>query len=463
MRICETSLLTFVISLIQISSATAVAGDRDRSTSRPNIVLIMADDLGYGDLGCYGQKLIQTPNIDRMAKEGTRFTHCYAGAPVCAPSRSALMTGQHTGHTRVRDNSGRVGGVPDEISGDGHRIPLLDQDFTIAEVLKQAGYSTGITGKWGLGEAGTSGEPNRQGFDEWYGYLNQNHAVFYFTDYLWRNGKRETIHANADNVRQVYTHDLFTQFALDFIRRHHHEPFFLYVPFTIPHADLEVPSLDPYADRDWPREAKIFAAMVTRLDRSVGQILELIRQLDIDDNTLVVFTSDNGSPIEGGPLFNSNGVLQGKKGSLKEGGLRTPMIVRWPNRVPGDRVSEAPWYFPDILPTFAELVGARPPQNIDGVSILSTLIGQPQDLSHRYMYWERPPGKFQQAARLGNWKALRPGRNQRIQLYDVVADPTESSDVADANPDWITKFEAYFSTARTESSHWPDSLDPKKY
>ncbi len=462
MRTCSTVLLTIVISLIQISSATGVEGDRDRSTSRPNMIFIMADDLGYGDLGCYGQKLIQTPNIDRMANEGTRFTHCYAGAPVCAPSRSALMTGQHTGHTRVRDNSGRVGGVPDEISGDGHRIPLLDQDVTISEVLKQAGYATGITGKWGLGEAGTSGEPNRQGFDEWYGYLNQNHAVFYFTDYLWRNGKRETIHANANNARQAYTHDLFTEFALDFIRRHHHEPFFFYVPFTIPHADLEVPSLEPYADRDWPEEAKIFAAMVTRLDRSVGQILELLRQLDIDDNTLVVFTSDNGSPIEGGPLFNSNGVLEGKKGSLKEGGLRTPMIVRWPHQVPGGRVSEAPWYFPDILPTIAELVGARPPQNIDGVSILSTLMGQPQDLSHRYMYWERPPGKFQQAARRGNWKALRLGRNQRLQLYDVVADPTESSDVADANPAWITKFEAYFSTARTESSHWPDSFDPKK-
>lgn len=462
MQTSSTVLFTFVLSLILITLANAEDRDRDRGTSQPNIVFIMADDLGYGDLGCYGQKLIQTPNIDRMAKEGTRFTHCYAGAPVCAPSRSALMTGQHTGHTRVRDNSGRAGGVPDEVSGDGHRIPLLDNDITIAEVLKQAGYATGMTGKWGLGEAGTSGEPNRQGFDEWYGYLNQNHAVFYFTDYLWRNGKRETIQANNNNARQTYTHDLFTEFALDFIRRHQHEPFFLYVPFTIPHADLEVPNLEPYTDRDWPEEAKIFAAMVTRMDRSVGEILKLLKQLNIDENTLVFFTSDNGSPIGGGPLFNSNGVFQGKKGTLLEGGLRTPMIVRWPNKIPSGRVSETPWYFPDVLPTLAELSGAPLPQSIDGISILPSMLGEPQDLSQRTMYWERPPGRFQQAARQGNWKAVRSGRNQPLRLYDVVADPTESANLADEHPDLITKFEAYFSTARTESAHWPDSLDDRR-
>lgn len=461
MRTFSTVLLTTVLSLIYIASAAADERDRDRSTLRPNIIFIMTDDLGYGDLGCYGQKLIQTPNIDQLANEGTRFTHCYAGAPVCAPSRSTLMTGQHTGHTRVRDNSGRVGGVPDEISGDGHRIPLLDKDITIAEVLKQAGYATGMTGKWGLGEAGTSGAPNRQGFDEWYGYLNQNHAVFYFTDYLWRNEKRETIHANANHAKRVYTHDLFTEFALDFIRRHQHEPFFLYVPFTVPHADLEVPSLEPYTDRDWPEEAKILAAMVTRMDRSVGKILELLKQLNIDDNTLVFFTSDNGSPIGGGPLFNSNGGLQGKKGTLLEGGLRTPMIVRWPNKVPSGRVSEAPWYFPDVLPTLAELSGTQLPQSIDGISILPSLLGQPQDLSKRTMYWERPPGRFQQAARQGNWKALRLDRSQPLRLYEVVADPAESSNLAAEHPDLIAKFEAYFSTARTESAHWPDSLEER--
>ncbi len=450
-----------IVLLIAFQAVCGAVDDgNDTHRPRPNVIFIMADDLGIGDLGCYGQKLIQTPNIDRMAIEGTRFTHCYAGAPVCAPSRSTLMTGQHTGHTRVRDNSGRVGGVPDEMSKsrDGHRIPLLDEDVTVAEVLKQAGYVTGITGKWGLGEAGTTGEPNRQGFDEWYGYLNQNHAVYYFSDYLWRNGKREPVQANANNARKVYTHDLFTEFALDFIRRHRHEPFFLYIPFTIPHADLEVPSLEAYTDRDWPEEAKIFAAMVTRMDRSVGKILDLLEHLDIDENTLVIFTSDNGSPIGGGPLFNSNGVFRGKKGTLQEGGLRTPMVVRWPSKVPRGRVCDTPWYFPDVLPTLAELSGARLPHRLDGVSVMPTLVGQSQDLSQRYMYWERPPGKFQQAARIGNWKAVRLDRDQPLQLFDVVADPTESSNVAAAHPDRIAVFEEYLSTARTESVHWPDSL-----
>ena len=434
------------------------------AANRPNIILIMADDLGTGDLGCYGQKLIQTPRLDRMAAEGTRFTHCYAGAPVCAPSRCVLMTGLHTGHARVRDNSGRVGGAPDEMSNaaEGHRIPLLDEDITVAEVLKKAGYATGITGKWGLGEAGTTGVPNRQGFDEWYGFLNQNHAVFYYTDYLWRDGKKEPIEANQNNGRQKYTHDLFTEFALDFIRRHQKEPFFLYVAFTIPHADLEVPSLEPYADKDWPEKSKIFAAMVTRLDRSVGQILDLLKQLGLDENTLVFFTSDNGSPGGGGPLFNSNGAFKGRKGTLNEGGLRAPMIVRWPGKVPASRVSDAAWYFADVLPTLAQLVGATVPKNIDGVSVLPTLLGQPQNLSERFLYWERPPTKFQQAVLLGNWKALRSGPNQPLQIFDMVGDPAEQHDVAASHPDLVARFEAYLETARTESPHWPDSATGSK-
>jgi arylsulfatase A-like enzyme len=428
------------------------------AANRPNIIFIMADDLGYGDLGCYGQKLILTPHIDRMAAEGTRFTHCYAGAPVCAPSRGVLMTGLHTGHARVRDNSGRVGGAPDEMSkvAAGHRIPLLDEDVTVAEVLKQAGYVTGITGKWGLGEAGTTGVPNRQGFDQWYGYLNQNHAVFYYTDYLWHDGKKEFIEANRNNGRQEYTHDLFTRFALDFIRRHRKQPFFLYVPYTIPHFNLEVPSLEPYADEEWPEDSKIFAAMITRMDRDVGRILDLLEELGLEESTLVFFTSDNGSPESGGEMFRSNGVFKGKKGTLQEGGLRAPMVVRWSGEVPAGRVSDTPWYFADVMPTLAELAGAPTPTGIDGVSILPTLLGHPQDLTRRFMYWERPPGKFQQAARLGDWKAWRPGPQQPIQLFDVAGDPEEKHDVGASHPDLLARFEAYLKTARTESPYWPD-------
>jgi arylsulfatase A-like enzyme len=442
----------FSLLLMMAAAITAAAA------SRPNIVFIMADDLGYGDLGCYAQKLIQTPRLDQMAAEGTRFTHCYAGAPVCAPSRCVLMTGLHTGHARVRDNNGRVGGARDEMSNGqgGHRIPLLEEDLTVAEVLKKAGYTTGITGKWGLGEAGTSGVPNRQGFDEWYGFLNQNHAVFYYTDYLWHDGKKEIIEANQNNGRQKYTHDLFTEFALDFIRRHQNQPFFLYVAFTVPHANLEVPSLEPYADKDWPEKSKIFAAMVTRLDRSVGQILDRLKQLGLEENTLVFFTSDNGSPEGGGPMFHSNGVFEGKKGSLNEGGIRTPMIVRWPGKVPAGRVSDAPWYFADVLPTAADLAGVRPPASLDGISVLPTLLGKPQNLNERFLYWERPPMKFQQAVRFGSWKALRPGPGQPLALFDVVADPAENHDVAASHPDFVARVETYLKTARTESAHWPE-------
>jgi arylsulfatase A-like enzyme len=429
----------------------------ERSDRKPNVVFIMADDLGYGDLGCYGQKLIQTPRVDRMAAEGTRFTHCYAGAPVCAPSRSVLMTGQHTGHTRVRDNTGRVGGVRDEMSksGGGHRIPLLPEDVTVAEVLKKAGYATGITGKWGLGEAGTAGVPNRQGFDEWYGFLNQNHAVFYFTDYLWRNEKKEPIEENNDNRRQKYTQDLFTSFALDFIRRHRDDPFFLYVPYTIPHLNLEVPGLEPYGDKDWPEKSKIFAAMITRLDRDVGRILDLLKQLGLEESTLVFFTSDNGSPGGGGPMFNSSGPLKGGKGGLTEGGIRTPMVVRWPGKVPAGKVSDAPWYFADVLPTLAELAQANPPADIDGISILLTLLGKTQDLSARYLYWERPPPKFEQAVRFETWKARRAGLGQRLEIFNLVEDPAEEHDVARSHPDLVARFETYLKKARTESPYWP--------
>ncbi len=432
--------------------------------AKPNIVFIMADDLGYGDLGCYGQKLIQTPRVDRMATEGTRFTHCYAGAPVCAPSRSVLMTGQHTGHTRVRDNSGRVGGVKDEMSssGDGHRIPLLDEDVTVAEVLKKAGYATGITGKWGLGEAGTAGVPNRQGFDEWYGYLNQNHAVFYFTDYLWHNETKEFIGANKDKRREKYTHDLFAEFALDFVRRHQKEPFFLYVPFTIPHFNLEVPSLEPYADTDWPEKSKIFAAMATRLDRDVGRILDLLKELGLDQNTIVFFASDNGSPRGGGPIFQSTGPFKGGKGGLNEGGLRVPMVVRWPGKVPVGKVSDAPWYFADVLPTLAELAGAKPPANIDGVSVVPALLGKTQKLNERFLYWETPPPKLNQAVRFGPWKARRTGPGMPLQIFNLVDDVAEEHDVASAHPELVAKFETYLKNARTESPYWPTTAATEK-
>jgi arylsulfatase A-like enzyme len=430
--------------------------------SKPNVIFIMADDLGYGDLGCYGQKLIQTPCTDEMAKEGMRFTQCYAGACVCAPSRSVLATGQHTGHTRVRENHCKAGGVPDEMTAGGCRLPLKKGDVTVAEVLKRAGYATGITGKWGLGDPGTSGVPTRQGFDEWFGYLNQNHAVFYYTDYLWHNEEKVSLESNKNGQRKQYTHDLFTEFALDFIRHHRDGPFFLYVAYTIPHFNLEVPSTEPYTDKAWPEKAKIFAAMITRMDRDVGRILGLLKELGMDHNTLVFFCSDNGGAGNGGPMFSSSGPLKGNKGGFDEGGIRTPMIVCWPGRVSAGKVSDASWYYADVLPTLAELAGASAPENIDGISVLPTLLGHRQSLSERFMYWESPPPKLHQVARWRNWKARRRRPGRPLELYNLAEDLREEHNVAERYPKVIATFGDYLRTARTESPNWPSRLESQE-
>lgn len=425
-----------------------------RPLVRPNILFIMADDLGYADLGCYGQQQILTPNIDRLAAEGTRFTQCYTGSPVCAPSRSVLMTGQHTGHTTVRGNKGE--NTPKHDGQEG-RIPLRKDDVTVAEVLKRAGYRTGITGKWGLGEPGSTGLPNDHGFDEWFGYLNQDHAPDYFTDYLWRNKKRQIIEENLGGKRGAYSCDLFTDFCLNFIRKNNKNPFFLYVPTTIPHAKLEVPSLGPYAYAPWTEEAKIFAAMVTRMDTHVGQIMALLHELNLEEKTVVFFTSDNGSALGWEGVFDSCGPLRNKKGSVYEGGIRCPMIVRWPGRIPAGRVSKAVWYFADLLPTAAALAGAQGPGHVDGINMLPTILGQTQPPPERFLYWEMHHGnrRFQQAARRGDWKAVRLGLDKPLELYNLAGDVGEKNDMAAMEPHVVAQFEAYLKTARTPSPHWP--------
>jgi len=418
---------------------------------KPNIIFIMADDLGYADLGCYGQKEIKTPNIDQVAAEGMRFTDCYAGSTVCAPSRSVLMTGQHTGHTRVRANFGKVGGV-----GTQKRVPLESEDITVAEVLKQAGYATVITGKWGLGEPDSSGVPNRQGFDEWFGYLNQRNAHSYFPPYLWGNEEKVILEGNKGGKRRQYTHDMFTDFALDFIRGHKDKPFFLYLAWCIPHGRYEIPRIEHYGDRqDWSAQEITFAAMVTHMDRDVGRIMALLRKLDIDGKTVVFFCSDNGAANRWDGRFDSCGPLRGQKGNLYEGGIRVPMVARWPGKVPAGTVSDAAWYFADFLPTAAELAGARPPSSSDGVSVLRTLLGKKQNLSDRFLYWEFPKGRLQQAVRWGNWKALCPAQGQKLELYNLAKDVSEKQNVAALHSEVIAEIEAYLKTARTESPNWP--------
>ncbi len=437
--------------LVHISCADLWAQNRERS--RPNIILIMADDLGFGDLGCYGQQVIQTPRIDQMAREGIRFAQCYAGSPVCAPSRSVLMTGMHTGHTTVRGNFGKTGVVG--LGGGKGRVPLKAEDYTLAEMMKDAGYVTGMTGKWGLGEPNTSGHPNVQGFDEFMGFLNQRRAHHYFVEYLWHNEERVMLAGNMNGKAETYVHDLFTDFALDFIEQHQDTNFFLYLPYTVPHDEYEIQDTLMYEDQPWHWEEKVHAAMVTTMDRDVGRMLDLLDSLELTDHTLVFFCSDNGAARRWEGRFDSSGPLRGRKRDLYEGGIRTPMIVRWPGRIPADTLSHQPWYFADMLPTLADLVEMDLPYPVDGVSVWPTIQGKNQDLKERYFYWEFHERGFQQAARKGGWKAIRLEKNAPLELYHLSQDPIEKRNVADQYPDRVEAFEVYLDTARTTSVDWP--------
>jgi arylsulfatase A-like enzyme len=432
---------------------------RSTRTSRPNIIFIMADDLGYGDLGCYGSTTIRTPHIDRLAAQGTRFTQAYSGSPVCAPARCVLMTGLHTGHARIRDNNPQVGGQLEQFAGGaegGVRLSLEAEDFTVAECLKAAGYATGISGKWGIGEPGTDGTPNKQGFDEWLGYLNQNHAPYFYTDYLDENDGIRRIPENANGARVVYSNDLMADFSVDFVERHSRKPFFLYLPYTIPHNLMEVPDLGAYASEDWPEDAKIYAAMITRLDGYVGRLMETLDRLGIADNTLVFFTSDNG-PLRGARsgILGSAGGLRGFKSTLYEGGIRVPMIARWPGRIAAGATSDEPWMFADVMPTCAELAGIAAPAGLDGRSVLPVLTGRVATLGERPLYWEFPRDRLHQAARLGRWKGVRYGTDQPVELYDLATDPSEARDVAGANPDAVAALTHIMNTSHTPSPHWP--------
>jgi len=447
-------------AMLGVPAIRAMAADEtDRTQERPNIIYIMADDLGYADLGCYGQKRIKTPNIDRLAAEGTRFTQCYTGASVCAPSRCVLMTGLHTGHATIRGNHGQ--NAPRH-EGEANRVPLRADETTVATLLKRAGYATGITGKWGLGEPGSTGLPNDHGFDEWLGYLNQNHAADYYTDYLWRNKERQSINGNLNGQRTVYSTDLFSKFSLDFIRKNQANPFFLYVATTIPHKNIEVPDLGIYADEPWPEEAKTFAAMVTRLDTHVGQIIALLKELGLDRKTIVFFTSDNGAAKRWEGMFYSCCPLRDKKFSLYEGGIRCPMIVRWPDKVSAGAVSDAVWYFADFLPTAAHLAKTSVPVPVDGIDVSAALLDKTHVVPERFLYWESPEGdskSLRQAVRWKNWKAIRHGHDAELELYDLGNDIGEKHDVSDTHPEVVARIQNFLKTARTASPYWPAPCD----
>ena len=419
----------------------------------PNIIFVLCDDIGYGDLGCYGQEVIPTPRLDQLASESMRFTQCYTGSSICAPSRSVLMTGLHSGHTRVRDNFGIVGGV-----GDQKRVPLEPEDFTVAEMLKGVGYATGITGKWGLGEPDTTGIPTRKGFDEWFGYLNQRNAHTYYPPYLWHNEEQVVLKGNRDGRQGDYSHDMIFDFACDFIRNNSDGPFFLYLPWTLPHGRYEIPDASAWDHKPWTDDEKVYAAMITKIDTQVGQIVDLLRELAIEDQTLLFFGSDHGAARRW-KAFDSCGALRGQKGTMYEGGLRTPMIVHWPGRIPAGTVSDAVWYYADFLPTVADVVGIDAPDNADGVSILPVLLGETQDIGERFLYWERFGGGFKQAVRWKNWKAVRNPSprllDEPLELYDLDNDIGEKNNVAEDHPDVIAEIERFMKDARTDSYNWP--------
>jgi arylsulfatase A-like enzyme len=439
----------FWAALALLSAAAAVpAADR-----KPNIVFILADDLGYGDVGCYGQKVIRTPNIDRIAREGLRFTQAYAGSTVCAPSRCCLMTGRHTGHCRVRGNA---------------QVPLEPDDRTVAEILKEAGYATGLCGKWGLGEAGSTGHPNRKGFDFFFGYLNQVHAHNYYPDFLWKNDRKVTlpnvVEKGVATRKAVYSPDLISQEALEFVGANRDRPFFLYFAPTLPHANneakregMEVPSDAPYSAEKWPQAQKNHAAMITRLDADVGRLLDKLKELKLDGDTIVFFASDNGPHKEGGAdptFFHSSGPLRGIKRSMTEGGIRVPMIVRWPGKVkPG--TSDFVWAFWDFLPTAAELAGVKAPGGLDGQSVAPVLLGTGTVKPHEFLYWEFHEQGSKQAVRTGDWKAIRTKPGGPLELYDLSKDLGEKENIAGGHPDVVAKVEAYLKAARTESKEWP--------
>ncbi len=498
---CFRTTAAFLFVLVGYASSLCDAAER-----APNVVYILADDLGYAELGCYGQKKIKTPHIDQLAAEGMRFTQHYCGNAVCAPSRCSLMTGKHPGHAYVRNN--RSTDLPAEVIEKyglefPGQEPIPDDEVTIAELLKQKGYATAAIGKWGLGNFGTSGEPNKQGFDLFFGYNCQAHAHSYYPGHLWRNDQKVKLNNDppipghaplpegadpsdpasyAPFKGQDYAPDRMLDAALEFLRENKERPFFLYFPSTIPHVALHIPDEDltpylgewdeqpfvggrGYTPHQTPRAA--YAAMISRLDKNVGQIMRQLKELGLDNNTLVMFSSDNGTThLEREvdyEFFESVGPLRGLKGSLYEGGIRVPMIARWPGKIKPFTTTDHVSAFWDVMPTIAEVTGASLPEQIDGISFAPTLLGKPeQQQRHEILYWEFAGYGGQQAVRMGNWKGVRQNMLQRnnpdplkIELFNLRGDLGESRDVAAEHPEIVARVREFMDAEHVPSLQFP--------
>jgi arylsulfatase A-like enzyme len=465
----------FLLLACTLSFNFTFAQKKDR---KPNIVFILADDLGYGDLGVYGQKIIKTPNIDRLASEGMQFTEFYAGTSVCAPSRSALLTGQHTGHTYIRGNK--------EIMPEGQE-PLADSVQTYAQLLQDAGYVTGAFGKWGLGMIGTTGAPNQKGFDTFFGYNCQRQSHRYYPTHLWDNTEMVILEGNDLTKKVHYAPAIIQEKTLAFIEKHQNEPFFLFIPTTLPHAELQGPedefykmyensfaetphkgdnygpnaTVAGYASVAKPRAT--FAGMVSRMDAYVGEILAKLEALGLTENTIVIFSSDNGAHREGGAdpvFFNSSAGLRGFKRDLYEGGIKTPLIVKWPGKVKPGSESSFIGYFPDIMPSLLEITKAKRANYSDGLSIIPTLLGKTKkQKQHAYLYWEFHEDGGRQAVRMGNWKGVMLNIKKRadtsFELYDLANDPQEQNNIAEQYPEISNQLKAYMKEAHRPSALFP--------
>jgi len=462
--------LTLII-IIGLSACTSETNQQKKVESKPNIIYILADDMGYADIGCYGQQIIKTPNIDKLADEGMRFTQHYAGSTVCAPSRCALMTGLHMGHAYVRGNL--------EVEPTG-QLALPEGAKTVASYLKEAGYKTALIGKWGLGVEGSTGTPDLHGFDYYYGYLDQILAHNSFPEYLIKNGKKEMLNnevvyrdsteyhrglGSYSTKKTDFSNDLFTEDALKFIEENKDTTFFLYLPYTLPHDNeealanehIEIPDCGIYKDKAWPKERKAYAATITLLDEYVGRIMQKLKDNGIDKNTIVLFTSDNGPVLESEftSFFNSNGLLRGGKNDLYEGGIRIPLIVRWPGKVTAGTNTMHISAFWDFMPTACDLAGVKAPKNSDGISFLPILLNK-QQRQHEYLYWEFMEYGEKQAIRKGDWKAVR-NYSGKVELFDLSTDISEQNSVTEKYPEIAAELNELMKTARTKSELFPIS------
>ena len=469
----KTIIFSFIALLVSTLPVSGQKAAQKTVKKAPNIILIFADDLGYGDIGCYGQEKIETPNLNKLAANGLKFNQFYSGTSVCAPSRASLMTGLHTGHTPIRGNKGT------EPEG---QTPLPDSSVTFANLLQSNGYRTAAFGKWGLGYITTSGDPNKKGFDFFYGYNCQSLAHDYFPDHVWKNHERIDLSVNQKKD-SIYSAALIQQQALQYIRLSQPgQPFFMFLPYTLPHGDVIVPhdslyhyyknkfneppltgnalKTRPHNMQPEPYPHAGFASMVGRLDEYVGEIVKAVQQQGLAENTLIVFSSDNGPHRENGgdpEYFNSNGIYRGIKRDLYEGGIRVPFIAYWPGKI-NPAVTEQPAALWDLYPSFLELAGIEHPKNIDGISLVPLLTGKGQQKQHDYFYWEFHENDGRQAVRWNNWKAIRLQTNkgnQPLELYDLSADPSEKNNLAGKYPLIVQRMEAYINEAHKSNPDWP--------